>query len=221
MVLRMPMKLPTELQRPEIGAAILQSLVHAYAENQDRHDPGVGDDALTFGIHLWKSGTFFLAQELGAITGVTAEVVSQSLTIQVGRCRLRLHKLGDSEFDNPDASFPNHIGPAARMGRVEQLTFKLLTRTRTRDEYLDWVIGHYGSPDEGLRAVRLQAIGNERALDGRITRWEAVETLFDASTGASLPVVRRTVEDDVVVAPEPAVALRVVKTDEESTVSPA
>lgn len=219
MVRRMPTKLPAELQRPEIEAAILQSLVRAYAENQDRHDPGVGDDALTFGIHLWKSGTFFLAAALAAIPGVTAEVVSQSLTIQVGRCRLRLHKLGDSEFDNPEASFPNHIGPAARMGRVEQLTFKF--RTRARDQYLDWVIGHYGSPDEGLRAVRLQAVGSERALDGRISRWEAIETLFDASTGASLPVVRRAVEDDVVVAPEPAVALRVVKTDEESTVNPA
>ena len=213
-------KLPSELQRPEVQDAILQSLVRAYSENQDRHDPAVGDDALTFGIHLWKSGTFFLAEKLAALPGVTAEVVNQSLTLQVGRCRLRLHKLGDSEFDNPEASFPNHSGPAARMGRVEQLTFKL-RGGRSRDEYLDWVVGHYGNPDDGLRAVRLQAVGSERALDGRISRWEAVETMFDASTGASLPIVSRPAPDDVVVAPEPAIALRSVRTEEKGTVGPA
>src|SRR5512143_1988951 len=119
MVPRMLTKLPTELQRPEIVDAILQSIVRAYAENQDRHDPAVGDDALTFGIHLWKSGTFFLVGRLAGVPGVTADVVNQSLIIQIGRCRLRVHKLGDSEFDNPQASFPTHIGPAARMGRME------------------------------------------------------------------------------------------------------
>ena len=150
--LLMPTKLPAELQRLDVQDAIVQSIIRAYAENQDRHDPGVGDDALTFGIHLWKSGTFFLAQQVGSIQGITAEIVNQSLTVQVGRCRLRVHKLGDSEFDNPDTSFPNHAGPAARMGRVEQLTFKFRGHWRERDEYLDWVIGHYGSPDEGLRA---------------------------------------------------------------------
>jgi hypothetical protein len=211
----MTSKLPSELQRPEVQAAIVQSMVRAYAENQDRYDPALGDDALTFGIHTWKSGTFFLAERLGAIEGITAEVVNQSLTVQIGRCRLRVHKLGDSEFDNPAASFPNHAGPAARMGRVEQLTFKFRGHWTDRDEYLDWVIGHYGSPNEGLRAVRLQAVGSERAFDGKISRWEAVETLFDVSTGARIAAEPRPPAEDVVVAPEPSISLRVVKGGEE------
>jgi hypothetical protein len=209
----MPTKLPAELLQPDVQQAIVDSIVRVYAENQDRHDPAVGDDALTFGIHLWKSGTFFLAEQLGAIPGITAEVVNQSLTVQVGRCRLRVHKLGDSEFDNPETSFPNHAGPAARMGRVEQLSFKFRGRLRERDEYLDWVIGHYGGPDEGLRAVRLQAVGNERALDGKISRWEAIETLFDVSGREAVSPATPSA-DDVVVAPEPAIALRVVTSDE-------
>ena len=205
-----------ELQQPEVQGAIVDSIVRAYAENQDRHDPAVGDDALTFGIHLWKSGTFFLAEQLGAIPGITAEVVNQSLTVQVGRCRLRVHKLGDRRSSTTRRrAFRNHAGPAARMGRVEQLSFKLRGRLRERDEYLDWVIGHYGSPDEGLRAVRLQAVGNERALDGKISRWEVIETLFDVSkrevvAPASSPA------DDLVVAPEPAIVLRVVIGDQEA-----
>lgn len=218
----MSTELPSELQRPEVQAAIVRSMERAYAENQDRHDPALGDDALTFGIHTWKSGTVFLAEQLGAIEGISAEIVNQSLTVQVGRCRLRVHKLGDSEFDNPQTSFPNHAGPAARMGRVEQLTFKFLDHWRSRDEYLDWVIGHYGSPDEGLRAVRLQAVGSERALDGKISRWEAVETLFDVSTGARISTEPRPTAEEVVVAPEPSISLRVVKGGEDvGTADPA
>lgn len=211
----MPTKLPAELQQPEVRSAIVDSIVRAYAENQDRHDPAVGDDALTFGIHLWKSGSFFLSERLGAVPGITAEVVNQSLTVQVGRCRLRVHKLGDSELDNPETSFPNHAGPAARMGRVEQLSFKFRGRLRERDEYLDWVIGHYGSPDDGLRAVRLQAVGNERALDGKISRWEAIETLLDVSAPQVVPAAQQPA-DDVVVAPEPAIGLRIVAGEEGS-----
>jgi hypothetical protein len=214
-------KLPAELQRSDVQEAIVQSIVRAYAENQDRHDPGVGDDALTFGIHLWKSGTYFLAEGLGSISGIAAEVVNQSLTVQVGRCRLRVHKLGDSEFDNPETSFPNHAGPAARMGRVEQLTFIFRGHKRERDEYLDWVIGHYGSPDDGLRAVRLQAVGSESALDGKLARWEAIETLFDAATGAAALLPAPLADDDVVVAPEPTIALRVITAEKEGTANPA
>lgn len=214
-------KLPAELQRPEIQVAIVQSMERAYSENQDRHDTAVGDDALTFGIHTWKSGTFFLAERLGAIEGISTEVANQSLTVQIGRCRLRVHKLGDSEFDNPQASFPNHAGPAARMGRVEQLTFKFRGHWNEREEYLDWVIGHYGSPDEGLRAVRLQAVGSKRALDGKISHWEAIETLFDASTGARVAAAPIPPTEDVVVAPQPAISLRVVKGEDAGTANPA
>ena len=166
----MPTKLPAELQRPDIQSAIVDSIVRAYAENQDRHDPAVGDDALTFGIHLWKSGSFFLSEQLGALPGITAEVVNQSLTVQVGRCRLRVHKLGDSELDNPETSFPNHAGPAARMGRVEQLSFKFRGRLRERDECLDWVIGHYGSPYTFGDPVGRVAAGARRAWSSTLLR---------------------------------------------------
>lgn len=214
----MPSALPPELQRADFQSALLRALARAYEENVNRHDPAVGDDPLTFGIHLWKSGTHFLVAELGALSGITTEVVNQSLDVRTVRCRLRLHKLGDSEFDEPETSFPNHVGPAARMGRTEQLELGL--NLPPKDEYLDWVIGHYGTAEEGLRAVRLQAVGSERALDGRISRWEAIETVFDISTGASIATVATAQQDDVVVAPEPAVTLRgVAQTTEEEASS--
>ena len=198
-------RLPSELGRPDVRAGILRALQQAYEENQDRHDPEVGDDALTFGIHLWKSGAWFLAQELAGLPGVTTAVVNQSLEVRVGRCRLRLHKLGDAESDDPERSFPRHVGPAARLGRVQQLRLEF---DLPQEEYLDWVIGHYGSPDEGLRAIRLQAVGSERSLDGTISQWEAIETLFDVGM-PGVPVSQVRAEDSgVVVVPEPKVTRR-------------
>lgn len=194
--------LPVELRRDDVQAAILRALRRAYEENQNRHHPGVGDDALTFGIHLWKSGAYFLVAELAELPGVQAQVVNQSLDLRVERCRLRLHKLGDSEEDDPEHSFPNHVGPATRLGRAEQLRLDLDLHGGC--EYLDWVVGHYGSPDEGLRALRLHAVGSERALDGTIARWEAVETLFDAA-GMDAPPGKHDPRPETVVAPEPTI----------------
>jgi len=207
---------PTELQRPNVQQAIVRALARAYIESQDRHDPALGDDAMTFGIHVWKSGAFFLVQELADIPGASTEDRSQSLDILIERCRLRLHKLGNSELDNPSTSFPGHVGPATRMGRVvyEQLEFKLVLEER--EVYLDWVIGHYGSADDGLRAIRLQAVGDERALDGTICRWEAIETVLDVSlSGPSSHSSEPPHEDDEVVTSSPTVTLRHVKREEE------
>jgi hypothetical protein len=163
---------------------------------------------------------FFMAQELAEVPAVSTEEISHSLAIITGRCRLRVHKLGTSEHDDPMVCFPNNAGPASRMGGEDrQLAFDLGEPGTV--EYLHWVIGHYGSADEGLRAVRLQAVGSDRALDGKITRWEDVVTIFDAGEGNAIPVAQPARDDDVVVVPEPAVALCIVKGEEEGQVSPA
>lgn len=209
----MDTNLPLELQRPDLQAAIVHALRLTYEENQDRHDPDIGHDAITFGSAVWRSSVFFLSRELKPITGVTAEEVSQSLAILVGRCRLRVHKLGTSELDDPETSLPNNVGPATRMGGTDrQLTLDLGDTEST--EYLDWVIGHYGSAEDGLRAVRFQAVGSERAQNGSISRWGTIETIFDASAAGATSPRTHEVADDLVVAPEPSVALRVVRDSE-------
>jgi hypothetical protein len=212
--------LPDELQRPAFQAAIVRALRSTYEENQDRHDPDIGHDAITFGFAVWRSGVFFMARELANVPGVSTEEVNQSLAILTGRCRLRVHKLGTNEQDDPMTCFPNNPGPASRMGGEDrQLAFDLGEPGTI--EYLDWVIGHYGSADDGLRAIRLQAVGSDRALDGKISRWEAIETIFDASEGAAIDIRAPRRHDDVVVIPEPAVALRIVKGKEEGQGNPA
>lgn len=208
--------LPDELQDREAHAAIVHALHRSYEVNRERHDPAVGDDLMTFGLLVSKSAAFYLEPVVNSVPGGWARIVQNSLAMRVGAADLRHHKVGDSETDDPYRSFPSHAGPAARMpGRTGQLElpFTVFQPDRAGRVYYDWVICSYGNPEEGLRAVRLQAVGVHRALDGAISKWEDVVTLFDASeddmSGGLFPVVRpQPPTDDVVVVPEPVVALR-------------
>lgn len=196
---------PPEIQRSDLHDAIMRALRLTYEVNQDRHDPSVGDTPMTFGLHTWTSSTFYLQRELADVAETTWTVANQSIEVKTGRCRLRIHKLGNSEDDNPWQSFPDHAGPAARMGRVVQLTLDLGLE---EIEPLDWVIGHYGSAEEGLRAVRLQAVGSERSEDGRITRWSAILPIFEAGGAPLMLTVIEGEQPDAVPIPEPDVTLK-------------
>jgi hypothetical protein len=197
--------IPAEIQRTELQDAIMRALRASYDVNQERHDPSVGDTPLTFGIHTWTSSTHYLQIEMPTVEGALCNVLNQSLEIKLGRCRLRVLKLGNSEADNPWECFPDHIGPASRMGRNEQLVLELGVEDI---EPLDWVIGHYGCAEEGLRAVRLQAVGSERSGDGRITRWSAVVPLYEAGDDPLTLTVLDGEQPDAVPIPEPDVALK-------------
>jgi hypothetical protein len=204
--------IPTELQQPEIQSVIVRSLLGAYEISQERHDPEVGDDAMTFGQHIWKSGSHFLKRELDGLPGCQADFVNQSLDIQIGRARLRHHKLGESEQDDPFRCFPNHLGPASRLG-PEQLEMELQWARGRPVEHLGWVIGSYGNPEEGLAMVCLQAVGGERALDGSISRWEEIVTIYQASSGAAVARAIPAPRAETVIAPEPEVGLHEDETE--------
>jgi hypothetical protein len=161
---------------------------------------------VTFGQHIWKSGSHFLKRELERLPGCQADFVNQSLDIQIGRTRLRHHKLGESEQDDPARCFPNHPGPASRLG-PEQLEMELRWAQGQPAEHLGWVIGSYGNPEEGLAMVCLQAVGGERALDGSISRWEEIVTIYQASSGVALASALPAPRAETVIAPEPEVGL--------------
>jgi hypothetical protein len=202
----MSVQLPSELQRSDVQTGIVAALRTAYEISQERHDPEVGDDAMIFGQHIWKSGAHFLKGQLDGLAGCRAEFVNQSLDMQVGRARLRHHKLGDSEQDDPASCFPDHPGPASRLG-PEQLELELASAGGEPADCFGWVIGTYGNSEEGLRRVCLQAVGSERALDGTIAGWQAVVTIFEASETAASRDATPGGPADTVIAPEPVVGL--------------
>lgn len=201
--------LPEQLRSPEFQSAVVRALQDTYEVSQDRHDPDVGDDGMTFGTHIWRSGIHFLQPAIRGIGG-TAEEVQRSLWMKLGDAELRHHKHGESELDDPWASFPGNRGPAARMeGRARLLEPELALEFPDQDGriFFDWVIGSYGNPEDGLRAVRLHAVGGHHALDGTISRWEAVYTLFDISSSPAIvaPPAPVAPAADVEITPEPAI----------------
>jgi len=202
--------IPPELERPDVRDAIVKAMTVTYEVSQDRHDPSVGDDNMIFGQHVWKSGSHFLKEGLEGLDECRADYVNQSLDIQVGRTRLRHHKLGDSEEDDPARCFPNHPGPASRLG-PEQLVLQLPSGAGKPAEYLGWVIGTYGNPEDGLRRICLQAVGSVRALDGTIAHWEEIIPIFEATaaTDAEKETMKmKKTNVEAVIAPEPQVGLR-------------
>jgi hypothetical protein len=202
----MSVPLPFELQRPEVQTAIVAALSTAYEISQERHDPEVGDDAMIFGQHIWKSGAHFLKGRLDQLAGCRADFVNQSLDMQIGRARLRHHKLGDSEQDDAAHCFPDHPGPASRLG-PEQLELELANAGGLPAECLGWVIGTYGNAEDGLCRVCLQAVGSERALDGTIAGWQGIVTIFEKGKAAGAQDAVAAAQAETVVAPEPEVGL--------------
>ena len=200
---------PPELERPDVRAAIVTALAAAYQSSQDSYDPGVGHDNMLFGQMVWKSGSHFLKRELAGLPGCKAEYVNQSLDIRIGRTQVRLHKLGDSEQDDPARCFPNHPGPASRLG-PEQLELALPPGAGRPEEYLGWVIGTYGNPEDGLRRICFQAVGSLRALDGTIAHWEKIVPIFEAPPLTEVEIEAKKMKKtkvEPVIAPEPEVGL--------------
>jgi hypothetical protein len=200
--------LPPQLERPDVRAAIVTAATKAYEASVDRYDQAIGDDNMLFGQMVWKAVSYFLKDELANLPDCRAVYVNQSLAIQVGRAHLRHHKLGNSEQDDPEHSFPNHPGPASRLG-PEQLELNLPAGAGKPDVFLGWVIGTYGNPEDGLRRIYFQAVGSQRALDGTISRWEEIVPLYEApSDGEGETMKKKEIKAEPVIAPEPEVDLR-------------
>jgi hypothetical protein len=201
--------IPPELTRPDVRTAIVEAMAATYEISQERHDPTVGDDNMIFGQHVWKTGSHFLKKGLSGLPDCRADYVNQSLDIQIGRVRLRHHKLGDSDEDDPARCFPNHPGPASRLG-PEQLELNLPRGAGRPQEYLGWVIASYGNPEDGLRRIYLQAVGSVRALDGTIAHWEEIIPIFEAAPLTEVEIEAKKMmktKAEPVIAPEPEVGL--------------
>jgi hypothetical protein len=173
---------------PELAATVIDVIQVAYRENAPLQVPALGHGNRTFALTNVETIKHFL-QERGGDVVLTE---GNSLRLEVEGHRYYIHKLGRSERDVPWASFPSSAGPAGRAAEAQnQLRFDFdgfddLDGVEPRT----WVIGHYGTLEDGLRAIRLQASGE--AEDGRIRSWVHVEDIWVADAGDDLgQAVRR------------------------------
>jgi hypothetical protein len=164
---------------PDLAATVIDVIQVAYRENAPLQVPTLGHGNRTFALTNVETIKHFLQERGGEV--VLTE--GNSLRLEVDGHRYYIHKLGRSERDDPWASFPSSAGPAGRAAEAQhQLRFDFEgfgdVEPRT------WVIGHYGTLEDGLRAIRLQASGE--AEDGRIRSWVRIEDIWIADAGDDL-----------------------------------
>jgi hypothetical protein len=159
---------------PELAVTVIDVIRGAYRENAPLQVPALGHGNRTFALTNVETIKHFL-QERG---GDVVLMEGNSLRLEVDGRRYYIHKLGRSERDDPWASFPSHAGPAGRAAEASQLQLRFDFDGFHDSQPRTWVIGHYGTLEDGLRAIRLQASG--AAEDGRIRSWVRVEDVWIA-----------------------------------------
>jgi hypothetical protein len=156
---------------PELVATVIDVIQAAYRENAPLQVSALGHGNRTFALTNVETIKHFL-QDRG---GDVVLMEGNSLRLEVNGHRYYIHKLGRSERDDPWGSFPSSAGPAGRAAEAEhQLRFDFEGFDDVEPQI--WVIGHYGTLEDGLRAIRLQASGE--AEDGRIRSWVRVEDIW-------------------------------------------
>jgi hypothetical protein len=190
--------LPTDL-----AVTVIDVIQAAYRENAPLQVPALGHGNRTFALTNVETIKHFLHERGGDVVLMEGN----SLRLEVDGHRYYIHKLGRSERDDPWASFPSSAGPAGRAAEAEhQLRFDFdgfddLDGVEPRT----WVIGHYGTLEDGLRAIRLQASGE--AEDGRIRSWVRVEDIWIADAdGLGQAVPRVPAGPPAIDVEEPALA---------------
>jgi hypothetical protein len=158
---------------PDLVATVIDVIQAAYRENAPLQVPALGHGNWTFALTNVETIKYFLRERGGDVV----QTEGNSLRLEVDGRRYYIHKLGRSERDDPWVSFPNSAGPAGRAAENQhQLRFDF--DGLDEPELLIWVIGHYGTLEDGVRAIRLQASG--AADDGRIRSWVRVVDLWIA-----------------------------------------
>ena len=166
---------PTEFDR-EFVAAVRGVIKHAYELARDHYDPDIGVDGQIFAFAVYKIAARLFEREFADTDG--AEVIwnGRGREITRGGMRLRWNKVGTSERDEIDRSFPSRSRSARIMAEqnLEQLNFGF-----SDGDPDNWIIAHTGNPIDGLRTLYLAA--PLETSNGRVTGWLRWIAIYDAA----------------------------------------
>ena len=91
---------PSLAELPDIVVPVLRRV---YDINAGRHDPHVGDDAVTFGSAIYRNSWFQLEQAFAECDGWITGRPDGSLTISNGDVRMHVYRCGQDENTDLDA----------------------------------------------------------------------------------------------------------------------
>jgi hypothetical protein len=162
---------------PEPLRALLEVLAPAihqvYDANAERHDELSGDDAMVFGIAVYRNSWFRVEQEVRELDGWKTARPDGSLLISGHGYRLHMYRFGNDELVDLDLFRIDEQTASATKRHVADTNRQLRFGYNDSDEelsaseYRDLLIVHAGNPVDGCCGIWLGAplAANERLSD--------------------------------------------------------
>lgn len=208
--------LPVSL--PDFLASATRELRHVYDLNAERHDPLEGDDAIVFGISVYRNSWFALERMIEELDGWTSSRPEGSLVICGAGFRIHVYRCGqDENVDLKSFRLDDGVSQTKRSIAINngvQLTLDLQPADTMKDvapgsDLRELVIVHAGNPDDGCCGVWIGA--PVPADEINLFPWEWIEPLWrierpkveEGQTERGLP----TRHDEL---PEPDVAVEAI-----------
>ena len=196
---------------PPVRDAIVAALKTSYSDAQEKHDPLVGSDGLTFGISVYSFTCFRLAQRLDGSDGVALISRHPTFRLKIGRFVVGAHRVSSDEGDEIAETFPPNQNAAGRLCGPQQMPMPFPGHEPLADVKPDGgiIIAHVGNPDVGLAAVYLampESVDEQNRIDG----WRYTERIWSRNgggpSGDRKPILVVVPPPEVV--PEPVVRRR-------------
>lgn len=184
---------------PDLGDLyewVVPTLRAVYDLNAERHDPSVGDDAVTFGQNIYRNSWYQLEQSFSALADWKTGRPDNSLVLERGRERFHVYRCGNDEgadlryrLDDSQASCTK-VAIARSNSRQLVMAFDGALEVddagdNDSDETFDeYVIIHAGNPDDGCCGIWVGA-PLAHVLPGA-TPWAWIEPLWLIERAAQL-----------------------------------
>lgn len=214
-------ELPESLS--ELPDVVVPALRRVYDLNANRHDELAGDDAVTFGINVYRNSWYWLEQELDALDGWKTARPDGSLVISGGGYRIHVYRFGQTEQVDLDAFRLDEAEASATKRNIAETNGQLqlaLDLTDPSDNHhadlRDLVILHAGNPEDGCCGIWIGAPVPAQLLTVSPWAWRAQLWMIERSELASDSEreTKSVVRHDEL--PEPDVDVSPVEDDDES-----
>lgn len=215
--------LPEEF--PLLSDAAIAAIRRAYDINAERHDPEAGDDAVVFGIAVYRNSWFLLEREVEALEGWTSARPCGSLLITGSGLRVHVYRHGqNADVDIEAFRLDDARASATQRLIAESNTMQLvlpmpLGEARPAPEpdsdLAELVIIHAGNPDDGCCAIWIGAPIKSEEITTSPWAWIAsiwtAEPIDASGTAGIVPDEARPRHYEL---PEPEIVLEAVEEDD-------
>ena len=162
---------------------------------------GRGADSFSFGTDAWSLPARLFRDYCQSTECPFSLSSDKGCVLKIGDSTLRHHKVGHTEAEDINSSFPN--GAHALVQEVsQQLLLFPIEPDATSD---DVVLAYMANPTDGLCAVYLATVG--RVNNGKIVEWDQVVPVWSRS-GVDVGAFETVMSVEPEVTPEPQVGLR-------------